>query len=178
MSLAECTARSTRRSSSASSISLTKTPRAPISPKGLVRSRSPAVVIGTSAISTPGPRSRDAASSAWMSASLLPREPIRTSIVLEPEEVADDVGVDAALSPGSRLLHPHGRQVEQLADDLSGERLDGAAIVLRQPAQSGGREVNRADLLRPRAQRRNRGDDVERGLPGAKPLGLVRDDLL
>src|SRR5215212_7539628 len=145
MSLAEWTATSIRRSSSASSISLTKTPRAPISPKGFVRSRSPAVVIGTRAISTPGPRSRDAASSAWMSASLLPREPIRTSIVLEPEEVADDVRVDAALSPGRRLLHSHGWQVEQLADDLSGERLDRPAIVLRQPAQSGARELVGAD---------------------------------
>ena len=48
------------RSSSASSSSLTKTPRAPISPNGFVRSRSPAVVIGTSAISIPGRRSRSA----------------------------------------------------------------------------------------------------------------------
>src|SRR5215203_2162630 len=135
MSLAECTAMSIRLSSSASSISLTKTPRAPISPKGFVRSRSPAVVIGTSAISRPGRRSRAAPISAWMSASLLPREPIRTSIVLEPEEVADDVRVHAALSTGRRLLHPHGRQVEQLADDLSRERVDGPAILLRQPAQ-------------------------------------------
>src|SRR5438067_45010 len=46
-----------RPSSSASSSSLTKTPRSPIWPKGLRRSRSPAVVIGTSAISRPGARS-------------------------------------------------------------------------------------------------------------------------
>src|SRR5262245_39086877 len=118
MSLAEWTATSTRPSSRASSISLTKTPRVPISPNGFVRSRSPAVVIGTRAISTPGPRRRDAASSAWMSASLLPREPIRTSIVLEPEQVADDVRVHAALGARRGLLHPHGRQMEELADDL------------------------------------------------------------
>ncbi len=66
-------------SSSASSSSLTKTPRPPISPNGRVRSRSPAVVIGTSAISTPGRRSALAARSAWVSASLLPREPTRSS---------------------------------------------------------------------------------------------------
>ena len=45
----------------------------------LVRSRSPVVVIGTSAISIPGARSRAAASSAWVSASLLPRLPTRMS---------------------------------------------------------------------------------------------------
>ena len=53
MSLAEWTATSIRPSSSASSSSFTKTPRSPIWPKGFVRSRSPAVVIGTSAISSP-----------------------------------------------------------------------------------------------------------------------------
>ena len=55
MSFAECTATSMRPASSASSISLTKTPRAPIWPNGCLRSRSPAVVIGTNASSTPGP---------------------------------------------------------------------------------------------------------------------------
>ena len=81
MSLAECTATSMRPSRSASSSSLTKTPRLPISPNGRVRSRSPAVVIGTSAISRPGRRSASAARSAWVSASLLPREPTRRSTV-------------------------------------------------------------------------------------------------
>ena len=79
MSFAECTATSIRCSSSASSSSFTNTPREPISPNGFVRSRSPAVVIGTSAISIPGPRRRDAASSACVSASLLPRLPTRIS---------------------------------------------------------------------------------------------------
>ena len=79
MSLAECTATSMRLSSSASSSSLTKTPRAPISPNGRVRSRSPAVVIGTSAISMPSRRSLSAPRSACVRASLLPREPTRIS---------------------------------------------------------------------------------------------------
>ena len=52
MSLAEWTATSIRPARSASSISFTKTPRAPISPNGFDRSRSPAVVIGTMATST------------------------------------------------------------------------------------------------------------------------------
>src|SRR5919108_352460 len=56
MSFAEWTATSIRSSRSASSISFTKTPREPISPKGRERSRSPAVVIGTSATWTPGRR--------------------------------------------------------------------------------------------------------------------------
>ena len=51
MSFAECTATSIRPARSASSISLTKTPRSPICPNGLERSRSPAVVIGTKATS-------------------------------------------------------------------------------------------------------------------------------
>ena len=79
MSFAEWTATSILPSSSASSSSLTNTPRDPISPNGFVRSRSPAVVIGTSAISIPGARSLSAACSAWVSASLLPREPTRMS---------------------------------------------------------------------------------------------------
>ena len=79
MSFAECTAMSMRCSSSASSSSLTKTPREPISPNGFVRSRSPAVVIGMSAISMPGARRRAAARSACVSASLLPRLPTRIS---------------------------------------------------------------------------------------------------
>src|SRR3712207_6869190 len=58
-----------------------KTPRSPISPKGRERSRSPAVVIGTSAISSDGSavRSASAARSACVSASLLPRDPSRPS---------------------------------------------------------------------------------------------------
>ena len=79
MSFAECTATSIRCSSSASSSSFTNTPREPISPNGFERSRSPAVVIGTSAISIPGARRCDAASSACVSASRLPRLPTRIS---------------------------------------------------------------------------------------------------
>src|SRR5205809_3347648 len=114
MSLAECTATSILPSSSASSSSFTKTPRSPISPNGFVRSRSPAVVIGTSAISTPGRRSRSAARSAWVSASLLPRLPILSTLLLsEPEEVPRDLDVPAPLG-GGRLLQAHDRYVEEL----------------------------------------------------------------
>ncbi len=79
MSFAECTATSIRPASSASSISLTKTPRSPIWPNGLERSRSPAVVIGTNASCRSGVRIAAAASSAWVSASLEPRDPILTT---------------------------------------------------------------------------------------------------
>ena len=89
MSFAECTATSIRSASSASSISLTNTPRSPICPNGLERSRSPAVVIGTNAISWPAARTTSAASSACVSASREPREPMRTST--------------AGLPPASRL---------------------------------------------------------------------------
>src|SRR5215207_7312143 len=118
MSFAEWTATSILPSSSASSSSLTKTPRSPIWPNGFVRSRSPAVVIGTSAISMPGPRSRLHASSACVSASLLPRLPTLRSTVLlgEAEEVPCYLHVARTL--GHRgLLHAHDRHVQELVDD-------------------------------------------------------------
>ena len=138
MSLAECTATSMRPSSSASSSSFTKTPRSPISPNGLVRSRSPAVVIGTSAISMPGRAQRcggqlrlrqrepDAAR----------RRPGRASSTSRPssaEQVPDRGSAYASPSSvGGRLLHPHGRQVQELVHDLRGHRLDRAALALGQ----------------------------------------------
>src|SRR6266496_6256172 len=127
MSFAEWTATSILPASSASSISLTKTPREPISPKGFVRSLSPAVVIGTSAISTPSRRSRSAASSACVSARRLPRLPILISVI-EPEQVPNGVGVGRAVRAGGRLLQPHRRVVQQLVDDLHRDRLDGSAL--------------------------------------------------
>src|SRR5262249_57944955 len=69
-----------RPASSASSISLTKTPREPISPNGFDRSLSPAVVIATSAISVPSPRSDSAAPSACVSARPLPHRPPRIPV--------------------------------------------------------------------------------------------------
>src|SRR5262249_13265026 len=137
MSFAECTATSIRPPSSASSSSLTNTPRAPISPNGLVRSRSPAVVIGTRAISIPGRRSQPAAASAWVSASLLPRVPTRSSIVAEPKEVRERGGVGGAVCAGRRLLHPHGRQVEQLVDNSRGKRFDRQPLGLGEPPETG-----------------------------------------
>src|SRR5262245_3082608 len=131
MSFAEWTATSIRPSSSASSSSLTKTPRSPIWPNGFVRSRSPAVVIGTSAISIPGARIASAASSACVSASLLPRLPTRSSIlvVAEAEQVAGDLDVAGALG-GRGLLEPDDRHVQELVHDLRRHGLDRAALTL------------------------------------------------
>src|SRR5919198_3083466 len=180
MSFAEWTAMSTRPERRASSISFTKTPRAPSSPKGFERSRSPVVVIGTSATSSPGCdwRSASAASSAWVSASLLPREPRRTIIVLQREEVPDRVRVEDAVGGRSCLLHPHGRRVKELVHDLGGERLDGAPLARRQRSESplGPLELRLADRLGECPQGRHRRDDVERELPVAERLRLLRDD--
>src|SRR3954454_24316896 len=118
MSFAEWTATSIRPSSNASSISLTKTPREPISPNGFVRSLSPAVVIGTRAISIPSPRKRPAASSAWVSARRLRLLPLLRTI--ETEEGTDGVRVSRAVRTGGRLLQPHRRVVQELVDDLHG----------------------------------------------------------
>src|SRR4029453_2175818 len=106
-----------RPSSNASSSSLTKTPRLPISPNGLLRSRSPAVVTGTSANSSPGPRRRSTASSACLSARRLPLEPIlRTTTLLD-----------------CRLLEAHDRLVQELVDDLARQGLDCVSLSLREP---------------------------------------------
>ena len=138
MSLAEWTATSIRPSSSASSSSFTKTPRAPISPNGLVRSRSPAVVIGTSAISTPGPPQPLGGQ-----LGLRQREPTAartdagqhvTAPLAEPEQMADARRAYAGpVGAGRRLLHPHRRHVQQLVDDLRRHRLDRPALRLGQP---------------------------------------------
>src|SRR5947207_1218551 len=128
MSFAEWTATSIRPSRRASCSSFTNTPRDPIWPNGFVRSRSPAVVIGTSAISTPGRRRHSAASSACVSASLLPLLPILISI--ETEQVAERLGVLAAVRAGSGLLEPHRGQVQKLVHDLSCHRLDHLPLVV------------------------------------------------
>src|SRR5215212_466917 len=182
MSLAEWTATSIRRASSASSISLTKTPREPISPKGFVRSLSPAVVIGTSAISTPSALRRSAASSACVSARRLPRLPIRISIArpFQPEQVPDGVGVRRAVGPGGRLLQTDGRVVQQLVDDLHSERLDGAALLrskVGQPA-AGAAQLPKSNLLGVPPQRSDRRDHAARCLPGAEAFRLLGHDRL
>src|SRR5207302_2079255 len=168
MSLAEWTATSIRPASSASSISLTKTPREPISPNGFVRSMSPAVVIGTSAISTPSRRSRSPASSACVSARRLPRLPILR--IIQAEKVPDGVCIGRAVGAGGRLLQPHRRVVQQLVDDLHRHGLDGAEFLRREVGQPAPRslELAEANLLGTRPQRRDRRNDAAGGLPRAK----------
>ena len=123
MSFAECTAMSMRCSSSASSSSLTKTPREPISPNGFVRSRSPAVVIGTSAISMPGARSSAAASSACVSASLLPRLPTRIS-------TARRASHRLAAHRRAARPHAHERRRHLQRQRPPGQLADASALVL------------------------------------------------
>src|SRR2546430_9323035 len=178
MSLAEWTATSILPASSASSISLTKTPREPISPKGFVRSLSPAVVIGTSAISTPSPRSRSAASSACVSARRLPRLPILISV--KAEEMANRVGVGRAVGAGGRLLQPHRRVVQQLVNDLHRHLLDGLSLVRREIGEPSARPLQlcEANLLGVCAQRGDCRYDAAGGLPDTEALRLLRHDRL
>src|SRR5712691_10854703 len=180
MSFAEWTAASIRPSNSASSSSLAKTPRSPICPNGLRRSRSPAVVIGTRAISRPGRRRSSAASDACVSASRLPREPRRRSTSLlfaEAEQVPDGFGVAPPVRPRRGLLQPDRGQVEELVHDLSRDRLDGRVLRLgeAEPA-AGALQLAGANLLCPRAERSDRGDDLAGGLALTKLLGFLRDD--
>src|SRR5262245_21752510 len=137
MSFAECTATSILPSRSASSSSFTNTPRSPIWPNGFVRSRSPAVVIGTSAISMPGPRNRSQASSACVRASLLPRLPTLSSTVVlgQAEEMAGHLHVARALR-GCSLLHAHDRHVQELVHDLRRQRLDRPPLALRKTLEA------------------------------------------
>src|SRR5215211_4215283 len=155
MSFAEWTATSTRPLRSASSNSFTKTPRLPISPNGLLRSRSPAVVTGTSANSRSGRRRRSTASSACVSASRLPLDPIlRTTTFLG----------------GGGLLQAHDRLVQELVDDLARQRLDRIALPLRELAEPAARlrQLAPADLLGPVTERGDRGNDLARREPLAE----------
>src|SRR6185369_3709600 len=180
MSFAEWTATSMRPARRASSISFTKTPRSPISPNGFERSRSPAVVMGTSATSRSGlaKRSASAAISACVSASLLPRLPSRRITVVEIEEVPYRVRVDDAVGGRGRLLHPNGRRVKEFVHDLCGERLDRTPLARAQGAEAtfGTFELTRPDRLGASSERCDGRDDVERELPGAETLGLLGDD--
>src|ERR671910_1377629 len=165
MSFAEWTATSTLRAKRASSSSLMNTPRLPISPKGLLRSRSPAVVTGTSANSSPGRRRRSTASSACLSASRLPLEPIlRTTTVLGC----------------CRFLQAHDRLVQELVHDLARQRFDRLPLALRESGKPAARlgELTSPDRLRPLAERGDRGHDVPRCQPLAKTLGLGGGDRL
>src|SRR4029453_10999865 len=124
-----------RPSSNASSSSFTKTPRLPISPNGLLGFPSPAVVTGTSANSSPGPRRRSTASSACLSARRLPLEPIlRTTTLLD-----------------CRLLEAHDRLVQELFDDLARQGLDCVSLSLREPRQPPARLRQLTAPDRPRA---------------------------
>src|SRR5688572_13440435 len=176
MSLAEWMATSILPSSNASSISLTKTPRAPISPKGFERSRSPAVVIGTRATSRSAFARRrvSAASSACVRASLLPRVPRRTIIALEVEQVSNGLRVVGSIRRRGRFLHPHRRQVQELGDDLARERLDGPQLLGRERGEPPLRpfELCNANRLGPGSQGCDRRHHVERPPPLQESLPL------
>src|SRR6185436_12586715 len=73
-------------------------------------------------------RSASAASSACVSASLLPRLPSRRITFVEIEEMPHRICVEDAVSRRGRLLHPHRRRVEELVDDLRSEGLDRAPL--------------------------------------------------
>ena len=120
------------------------------------------------------------ASSAWVSASREPREPMRTSTAqppfVEPEQAPDRLGVGLAAAVGGRLLHPHRRLVQELVQDLRRDHLEPLALLLGKRPEL--RELGRADLLGAGAQRRDRRHDVERGAPLAEALGLLDDEPL
>src|SRR5687767_3565302 len=67
--------------------------------------------------------------------------------------------------------------MQELCQYLRGDGFDVPALALGQPA-TGPRELAVADLLGQRAQRRDRGDDVERGVPLAEAVGLLGDEPL
>ena len=205
MSFAEWTATSIRPSSSASSISLTKTPRSPISPNGLVRSRSPAVVIGTSAISSPAAQRRgelglgerepsaagtDASSTAAdrshraataPNASAPDAAPRRRALllVLEAEQVPHGVRVATpSAAAAACFMRTVGRCSSLLRICAVTDSTVRRSLSDRAPGGSAPSRARRADLLGARAQRRDRRHDVERRLPGAEAVGLLGDDRL
>ena len=87
------------------------------------------------------------------------------------------VGVRGAVRGDRGLLHAHRRQVQKLVEDPRGDRVERPALVVGEPALQLC-ELGLANLLGPRPQRRDRGHDVERRLPGPEALGLLGDELL
>ena len=182
MSFAECTATSIRPASSASSISLTKTPRSPIWPNGLERSRSPAVVIGTKAISCPA-----AADDRRGELGLREREPRAARADADehasplasssPNRCRIAVGVRFAVArrrpPPSSARSARAGACSAICAVTASSR---CALLLGQRREL--RELGRADLLGVRAQRRDRRHDVERGAPLPEALRLLDDEPL
>src|SRR5581483_3246825 len=103
-----------------------------------------------------------------------------SALVLETEQVPHRLSIEHPVGCRGRLLHAHGRQVEQLVDDLGGDRLDGAALAVVEPSQKRLRlaQLGLPDLLGPRPQRGDRGHHVEGGVPLAELLRLGGDDRL
>ena len=63
------------------------------------------------------------------------------------------VSIDGSVGGRGRLLHPHGRQVEELVHDLRGERLDGAALARsEEPSRAFARSSSRVRIASARAR--------------------------
>src|SRR6185436_5645694 len=88
-----------------------------------------------------------------------------------------DVSIDHSIGCRSCLFQTDRGQMQELCDDLRGHGFDVLALALGQPAASL-QELAVADLLRERAERRDRRDDVERGLPFSEAVGLSGYELL
>ena len=136
-SLSECTARSTSRASSASSISFRK---APLPPTASSR-RSCSAVAGGGDLPEARPRGPSASSRAWTWSRLPQREraaarpdPDRGSQVEEAAHEAHLLGLLVA----RQLLEPHRGRVEQLVDDRGGGRLEGTLLLGGERAQPAG----------------------------------------
>ena len=180
MSFAECTATSIRSASSASSISLTKTPRSPICPNGLERSRSPAVVIGTKATSWPARRMTRRGE-----LGLRQREPGAARADADehlrlPSSSANRRRIASAYASPSPSAAACFIRTVGSCRSLFRICAVTASSVRRSSSGSAAelRELGGADLLGVGAQRRDRRHDVERGAPLAEALGLLDDEPL
>src|SRR5438270_10278008 len=90
------------------------------------------------------------------------------------------ISIDHPVGCRGRLLQAHRREMEELVHDLRGDRLDGTPLALVQSPEHARslRELLLADLLGARAQRGDRGNDLERRLPLVELLRLRGDDRL
>ena len=129
-SLAECTARSARPSSTACCTSFTNMPVPPIAWMGTSVRWSPVVETTTSSASAP---SSVATRSACQRASSLPRVATRSGRGISgrdrrrrssAEQLDQRVGVELAPGGAGGVLHADGRLVQQLVDDAAGQLLD------------------------------------------------------
>src|SRR6056297_257720 len=186
-SLAECTARSARPSSTARCTSLTKTPWPPMTWSGTSRRTSPVVSTVTNSTARPVDAVIVAATAPdWPRACrdpLVARRSAEGEATLtgpspEVEEVAHRSGVAFALRRAGLRLEPDRRLVEELRDDRLGQRLDGIALEVVEVGEPSGEpfDLGAAHTVGGAVHQRHERRGLSSGRVDEEALDLVAHD--